>query len=132
MLSLFSSPAGHTALDRPTLFGYVPVTNTLAAGMGAVIALLVVAVAGLAAGWRLSVTRSRKAYKKWGEVVCPLLSHSRLTQSQAIMSAFNAQAFVASEISRVYAYSGLMSLGTSAGFDQVIALGSCHQCTQSC
>ena len=77
MLSLFLQillPAGHTALDRPTLFGYVPVTNTLAAGMGAVIALLVVAVVGLAVGWRLSLTRSRKAYKKWGEEVCLILS----------------------------------------------------------
>ena len=61
--------AGHTALDKPMLFGYVPVTSTIAAGMGSVIALLAVAVVGLGVGWRLAVTRSRKAYKKWGEEV---------------------------------------------------------------
>ncbi|CAK0737181.1 hypothetical protein CVIRNUC_000868 [Coccomyxa viridis] len=59
----------HTALDKPMLFGYVPVTSTIAAGMGSVIALLAVAVVGLGVGWRLAVTRSRKAYKKWGEEV---------------------------------------------------------------
>lgn len=51
------------------LFGYVPVTKTVAAAMGSVIALLTVAVVGLAVGWRLAVTRSRKSYKKWGEEV---------------------------------------------------------------
>ena len=43
--------------------------KTVAAAMGSVIALLCVAVVGLAVGWRLAVTRSRKAYKKWGEEV---------------------------------------------------------------
>ena len=63
-------PAGHTALDYPKLFGYtVPIDKTVAAAMGSVIALLCVAVVGLAVGWRLAVTRSRKAYKKWGEEV---------------------------------------------------------------
>lgn len=64
-------PAGHTALDYPKLFGYtVPMDKSVAAAMGSVIALLCVAVVGLAVGWRLAVTRSRKAYKKWGEEVC--------------------------------------------------------------
>lgn len=64
--------AGHTALDQPKLFGYtVPMSKTVAAAMGSVIALLCVAVVGLAIGWRLAVTKGRKSYKKWGEeVIC--------------------------------------------------------------
>lgn len=49
----------------------LPITKTVAAALGAVIALLAVVIVGLAIGWRLSVTRSRKSYKKWNEEVCP-------------------------------------------------------------
>lgn len=64
------SCAGHTALDKPMLYGTLPITKTVAAALGAVIAVLVVALVGVAVGWRLSITRSRKSYKKWNEEVC--------------------------------------------------------------
>ncbi len=51
------------------LYGALPITKAVAGGLGAVIAVLGVAVVGLAVGWRLSVTRSRKSYKKWNEEV---------------------------------------------------------------
>ncbi|EIE26102.1 glycoside hydrolase [Coccomyxa subellipsoidea C-169] len=57
----------HTALDKPMLYGTLPITKTVAAALGAVIAVLAVAIVGLAVGWRLSVTRNRKSYKKWNE-----------------------------------------------------------------
>lgn len=60
---------GHTALDKPVLYGVLPITKTVAAALGAVIALLLVVIVGLAVGWRLSVTSSRKSYKKWNEEV---------------------------------------------------------------
>lgn len=60
---------GHTALDKPMLYGALPITKAVAGGLGAVIAVLGVAVVGLAVGWRLSVTRNRKSYKKWNEEV---------------------------------------------------------------
>lgn len=61
---------GHTALDKPMLYGALPITKAVAGALGAVIAVLGVAVVGLAIGWRLSVTRNRKSYKKWNEEVC--------------------------------------------------------------
>lgn len=61
--------SGHTALDRPMLYGIVPINKTVAGALGAVVALLALAVVAVTVGWRLSVTRNRKSYKKWNEEV---------------------------------------------------------------
>jgi glycerol-3-phosphate acyltransferase PlsY len=52
------------------LYGVLPITKTVASALGAVIALLTVVAVAMAIGWRLTVTRSRKNYKKWNEEVC--------------------------------------------------------------
>ncbi len=63
------------------LYGTLPITKTVAAALGAVIAVLAVAIVGLAVGWRLSVTRNRKSYKKWNEEVrLPLYDCSTASQ----------------------------------------------------
>ncbi len=51
------------------LYGIVPINKTMAGVLGAVVALLALAVVGVTVAWRLSVTRSRKSYKKWNEEV---------------------------------------------------------------
>ena len=51
------------------LYGIVPINKTVAGVLGAVVALLAFAVVGVTVGWRLSVTRNRKSYKKWNEEV---------------------------------------------------------------
>ena len=61
--------AGHAALDRPMLYGVVPIDSKVAAALGAVVALLAVALVAVVATWRISLRRNRKAYKKWGEEV---------------------------------------------------------------
>lgn len=74
---LASVRAGHTALDKPMLYGIVPINKTVAAALGAVVALLAVAIVAVTVGWRLSVTRSRKSYKKWNEEVgCSVTVHA--------------------------------------------------------
>lgn len=65
------------------LYGTLPITKTVAAGLGAVIAILAVVIVGLAVGWRLSVTRSRKSYKKWNEEVRPNQSNRRLSSAHS-------------------------------------------------
>ena len=52
------------------LYGVVPIDSKVAAALGAVVALLVVALVAVIATWRISITRNRKAYKKWNEEVC--------------------------------------------------------------
>jgi hypothetical protein len=64
------APAGHTALDKPMLYGVVPIDATMAAALGAVIAVLVLGLAAVITVWRISITRNRKAYKMWNEEVC--------------------------------------------------------------